>query len=241
MQDSKVNEFSSEVARIEHVYAQRRTNVPAHRYSQFNDGQLFMIQEVEQNLLRALKERGYLDLRDITILDVGCGSGFWLGRLISWGAAPRNLYGVDLVSERIELARESLPTQVTLDQGSATELKFPDQYFGLVLQFTAFSSVLSCKMRQQVAREMLRVLKPDGYIVWYDFHINNPNNGDVRAVNKKEVRDLFRGCRCEFRRLTLAAPLVRALAPFSPLLCEMLAACKILSTHYLAFIQKGES
>ncbi|MDI6792500.1 MAG: hypothetical protein QME81_06490 [bacterium] len=45
-------------------------------------------------------------------------------------------------------------------------------------------------MRQRIASEMLRVLKPDG-ILWYDFHMDNPKNTDVKGVKKKEVKQLF--------------------------------------------------
>ena len=36
-------------------------------------------------------------------------------------------------------------------------------------------------MKQAVAEEMLRVLKPQGLILWYDYHVNNPWNKDVRG------------------------------------------------------------
>ena len=29
-------------------------------------------------------------------------------------------------------------------------------------------------MRKQMAVEMLRVVKPTGLILWYDYHVNNP-------------------------------------------------------------------
>jgi len=38
---------------------------------------------------------------------------------------------------------------------------------------------------KKIASEMLRVLKVDGITVWYDFHMNNPQNPDVRGVKKK--------------------------------------------------------
>jgi len=36
-------------------------------------------------------------------------------------------------------------------------------------------------MNQGIATEMLRVLKPDGIILWYDYHMNNPKNPGVKA------------------------------------------------------------
>jgi ubiquinone/menaquinone biosynthesis C-methylase UbiE len=232
------NNFSSEIARIEQTYARRGSHVPSDRYSSFNPGTLFLTQEVERHLLAGLSERGYSGLQGARILDIGCGTGFWLRNFVNWGARPENLFGLDLLAERVEQARQSLPASASVAQGSATEVAFADRSFDLVFQFTVFSSILQTEMRQQVAREMLRVLKPSGYVVWYDFYLNNPKNKDVRGVSKKEIRTLFPGCICSFHRITLAAPLSRALGRRLSFLYHTLATTKILSTHYLAFIQK---
>jgi len=39
-------------------------------------------------------------------------------------------------------------------------------------------------MKKKIAGEMLRVLKPSGFILWYDYHMNNPKNPDVRGLRK---------------------------------------------------------
>jgi ubiquinone/menaquinone biosynthesis C-methylase UbiE len=49
-------------------------------------------------------------------------------------------------------------------------------------------------MRKNIVREMLRVLKPKGFILWYDYHMDNPKNPDVRGVKKREIYELFSGC-----------------------------------------------
>ena len=127
---------------------------------------------------------------------------------------------------------------MTLKCGNAATLEFADESFDLVLQFTLFSSVLSVQMKRQIAREMLRVLKRGRHIVWYDFFMNNPFNPDVSGIGKREIRELFSGCRATFRRLTLAPPLARGLGHISPVLCDLALRSGLLSTHYLAFLQK---
>jgi len=87
---------------------------------------------------------------------------------------------------------------------------------------------------------MLRVLKPDGLIVWYDFHVNNPKNRDVRGVKKQEIRELFPACQIELRRATLAPPIARTLASYSWLLCYLLERIPLLCTHYLGAIRKAQ-
>jgi hypothetical protein len=34
---------------------------------------------------------------------------------------------------------------------------------------------------------MVRVLKPEGLILWYYYHVNNPSNPDVRGVKCREI------------------------------------------------------
>ncbi len=102
-----------------------------------------------------------------------------------------------------------------------------------------FTSILDADLRRQVASEMLRVVKPDGVILWYDFHMRNPRNPGVRAVRKAEIRELFPGCSMTLRRITLAPPITRMLAHRSSLLCHLLERVSLLRTHYLGLIRKG--
>ena len=172
------------------------------------------------------------------VLDVGCGNGPLLRNLIHWGARPENVFGLDLQEERIATARELLPNSVTLTSGSATRLDFPAQSFDLVFQSTVFSSIFDKAVRQQIADEMLRVLKPNGCIVWYDFHVNNPLNPDVRGVKKEEIKRLFPHCQFDFHRITLMPPAARILGRLSVVLCEILSSVKVCTTHYLVIITK---
>ncbi len=38
---------------------------------------------------------------------------------------------------------------------------------------------------------MLRVLKPNGIILWYDYFISKPTNPDVKGVGKREIKRLL--------------------------------------------------
>ncbi len=149
--------------------------------------------------------------------------------------------GIDLLPERIAAARLATAAGVTFLCGSAAKLDFPDGAFDCVLQSTVFTSILDDAVRQQIAREMLRVLRPDGLILWYDFHVNNPWNPDVRRVSRREIRRLFPGCRVELRSVSLAPPLSRRIAPYSWLLCHLLSAIPFLCTHYLGFITREQT
>jgi ubiquinone/menaquinone biosynthesis C-methylase UbiE len=227
-----------EEQRILQAYQRREAAGVDSRYSCFEFGSLSSLQQLERCLLSKLHTLGYAPLEGKRILEVGCGTGSWLQRFIMWQARPEDLFGVDLQESRIIKGRNNLPSSVTLKIGNASNLEFADESFDLVCQFTLFSSVLSVEMKRQIAREMTRVLKRDRHIVWYDFFMNNPFNPDVSGVGKREVKQLFAGCRPTFQRLTLAPPLSRRLGRISPLLCDLALRSHGLSTHYLAFLHK---
>lgn len=225
----------SEEARIRSVYAERRDGA---RYSYFSPGHLFILQERERRVLALLARHGFADLRNKNILEVGCGTGGWLREFIQWGARPENLTGIDLLADRVAAAQHLCPAAVQIHCGSATQLPFPDAVFDLVLQSTVFTSILDPTVKHRIATEMLRVVKDDGLILWYDFHVDNPRNPDVRGVKKREIHQLFPGCQIALSRLTLAPPLARILAPYSWLACYVLSKIPWLRTHTLGVIRK---
>ena len=227
----------SEIDRIRTVYEKRAREGKSKVYSYFNTANLYFIQRRERALLRLLRRFGFEDLDDRKILDVGCGVGGLLRRFVDYGAKPSNLYGVDILPDRISLAEELSP-HLNFCLGNAAQLPFDAGLFDIVMQFTVFTSILDNDMKRQIASEMLRILKPDGVIIWYDYHVNNPKNPDVRGVKKKEIRELFQDCDIKLKRITLAPPVARMLAPCSVILCQMLEKLPFLCTHYIGAITK---
>jgi SAM-dependent methyltransferase len=225
-----------EEARIRAAYAKRQHDDP--RYSYFHRGHLFIMQEREQRLLTVLQRNGLAPLHTKKILEVGCGTGSRLREFLLWGARPENLTGIDLLVDHVAVARSLCPKAVNLVYGNAAALAFPDATFDLVVQSTVFTSVLDARMKHQMASEMLRVVKDDGVILWYDYHVNNPWNPDVRGIKRREIAHLFPGCRLQLQRLTLVPPLVRLLAPYAWCACYVLGAIPWLCTHYLGLIAK---
>ena len=226
----------AEEARIRKVYAQRHRNDA--RYSWLSSGYLFIMQERERQLLALLQRHSFVHLDSYKILEIGCGTGYWLREFIKWGARPAHIAGVDLLADRVTEAQKLCPEAVQLQCGSAAALTFPGETFHLVLQSTVFTSVLDAGLKQQMAAEMLRVVKREGLILWYDYHVNNPWNADVRGVKRQEIAQLFPNCLITLQRITLAPPLVRLLAPYSWLTCYLLGKIPWLCTHYLGVIQK---
>jgi len=227
----------SEVDRIKSVYALRDASGKRGLYTMFNPSALFFHQSRERALLRVLKTAGLEDLKDRQILEVGCGNGGVLRDMVRYGADPANCSGVDLLKGRIEEAKRISPN-MSFSCTNAETLPFDDGTFDIVMSFTVFSSILDRTMREGLAKEMLRVLRPDGMVLYYDYHMDNPRNRDVRGVKKRDIEALFKGCEINLRRVTLAPPLARALAPISTVVCEMLEAIPLLRTHYLGLFRK---
>jgi SAM-dependent methyltransferase len=230
-----VEALAAEEARIRSVYARRQTG---DRYSWFQPSHLFTMHQCERRMLSLLHRCGLADLRAKTILEIGCGAGYWLREFTKWGAQPENITGIDLLSDRVATARRLCPPGVHVQCASAVWLPFRDEAFDLVFQSTVFTSILDSGMKQQIGSEMLRVLRNDGFILWYDYRVNNPWNSDVRGIRRREIYRLFPDCRIDLKRITLIPPLARVLCRYSYMACYVLEKLPPFCTHYLGVIQK---
>ena len=197
------------------------------------------LHEVESGCLALLRQNGHEDLSAAKVLDVGCGVGFWLRRMIDWGVAPDGMCGVDILPGRLEAAAAALPQSCDLRKLDAAGLPWPDGTFDLVTQFVVFSSILDGGQRRAVAGEMSRVLKPDGVLLSYDFCVDNPRNPDVARVRREDLEELFPGYSVAVRRVTLAPPLARTLARRAPWALRLAATIPVLRSHLLAVLVRN--
>jgi ubiquinone/menaquinone biosynthesis C-methylase UbiE len=228
----------AESERIREVYRLRESNIPKDRYSLFKKQNYVAHLDLQSEILRLFSRFQRTSLGTEKILDVGCGRAYWLRQMIQWGAQPENLFGIDLISERLQVGEKLCPPQVSLACGDASHLDFPDASFTMVLQFTVFTSILDDVMKKHIAAEIGRVLKPGGALLWYDYFVSNPSNPNVRGVSRREIVRLFPGFSIFLKRVTLAPPIARAVAPVSTALCRLLSSVPVLRTHYLGFLQK---
>jgi SAM-dependent methyltransferase len=238
-----------EAARILAEYARRRRDLPWDYYSPFRPGVLFAIQQRVRAVLDLLRREGMADLRERSVLEIGCGRGDWLADLEAWGARRERLAAIEIdpatglqAQARFAGWRAEDGTLIArgadIRVGDATRLPWPDGSFDVVLQSTALSSVLRADIRSAIAAEMARVLRPDGAILWYDLCVDNPRNAAVRGLRAPEIRALFPGYRVRLRRITLAPPLARRIAPVSWLAAQALERLALLNTHYLGALRR---
>ncbi len=237
MQQTNIG-IEEELVRIQEEYKRRATSQALKElYSLFNEATLLQSHGLERNVLALLKRHQFTDLSDKRILDIGCGSGIQLQRFIASGARPENLSGIDLMTERIEQARHLNPA-INWQVGSAHQLPYPDAQFDLVTLFVVFSSILNKALRQSIADEIWRVRKAGGLILCYDFAYSNPRNPAVEGISRQQIQQLFKrpGTHFDFRRVTLAPPISRLLAPRSRWLADTLEQLKFLNTHLVCTI-----
>jgi SAM-dependent methyltransferase len=211
------------------------------RYHRLNPAALLAAQERERAVARLFVARGWRDLRERRLLEVGCGSGDNLLEMLRLGFAPEHLAGIELLDARHAAARSRLPGAIALTHGDALHADIGEQSQDVVLQSTVFSSLLDDAYRQRLAERMWRWVSPGGALLWYDFTVDNPRNADVRGVPLSRVRALFpQGC-ITARRVTLAPPLARAAVRLHPALYTALNVLPPLRTHLLAWIEKPEA
>ncbi len=230
-----MTDSNSELAQMRQTYDDREVRLAGQdRYSFANKAYLYTIQQRQRAVIAMLQRHGRLPLGDQRILELGSGTGGVLLELLQAGADARSLHGSDLLAGRVQAAHRQMP-RVALSCADGQNLPYPTHSFDLLLQFTMFSSILSEGVCYTVAKEMLRVVKPDGLILWYDFWVN-PMNKQTHGIDRRQIRDLFPACHFDFERITLAPPLARMTVPVSWTASQLLEKLRFLNTHYLVAI-----
>jgi len=105
-----------------------------------------------------------------------------LRKFIKYDAKSKHLYGIDILEDRIGITKGISPN-INFKCGDASNLPYDDESFDIVVQFTAFTSILKKEIKKDITKEMFRGLKKEGIILWYDFiSYNNPRNRDVTGI-----------------------------------------------------------
>jgi SAM-dependent methyltransferase len=190
----------AEIDRIARRYAERdASSALSGFWTLRNPCVLHLAQERERRVLALLARCG-ADLSQAQLLDVGCGAGAEFAHYLRWGVPLSNVVGIDLMLPRLRSAHAATGGQVA--QASGAALPFAAGQFDIVVQNAVFSSITEAPLRAQVAAEMLRVLRPGGWLLWYDAVRTRSRDPHFRAVPRAEVEALFPGVRWAWQGLS---------------------------------------
>jgi len=104
----------------------------------------------------------------MTILELGCGTGYFTRELAHSGA---DIVAIDVLPELLEIAKANCSAQnVRYEIQNAYALTYPDATFDSVVG----SSVLHHLEIEEAVREIYRVLKPGGTIYFTEPNMLNP-------------------------------------------------------------------
>jgi ubiquinone/menaquinone biosynthesis C-methylase UbiE len=141
-----------------------------------------------------------------SVLDIGCGTGTLAIVAKRQVGASGTVVGIDPSPEMIARATSKAAKagiDVSFKAAVAEALPFPDGQFDVVLS-TLMLHHLPRKVRQQSAREICRVLKPQGRVLAVDFGVPQGKSGLLAHVHRhghvdpREIIALFdeAGFRC---------------------------------------------
>lgn len=222
-----------EARRIREAYGRRLTT-----YDPVEPWVLYTRQERERALARWMRDDLPAPASELRLLELGCGAGANLADFIRLGLAPDNLWGIDLLEDRIRQARARLPDAVHLAVGDAGIAGDRERVFHVVFQSMMCSSILDDFVLDRVTRRMWELTQPGGGVLWYDFCYDNPRNPDVRGLPLSRVRALFPAPVAWSRRVTLAPPVSRVATRLYPSLYTIFNSIPLLRTHRLCWIPK---
>lgn len=199
----------NEVEKIKKRYEKRPKN-------NFNNSYYFRISTERELRYLEIYKKYFDQFETLKIMEIGAGIGGNLLALKRHGFKWDNLYANELLDDSVEILRENLPKS-HIFHGDATELEF-EEAFDITFHSMVFTSILDEKFKQNLANKMFSMTKKGGMVLWYDFKYNNPNNADVKGINRNEIKRLFpHAKKIKFTNITLAPPIGRKVGRLYPL------------------------
>ncbi|MBW2662356.1 MAG: methyltransferase domain-containing protein [Deltaproteobacteria bacterium] len=133
--------INSEIYRLKEVYRNRDEKINSQPWKEdiyhprHPMGRLFY--EHNYNIIVDALNATDISLDNLTVLDVGCGTGAWLRLLVELGSKPENLTGIDISENRIENAKSNNPA-INWIKSDGDSIPFECDTFDIVMQVVVF-------------------------------------------------------------------------------------------------------
>jgi ubiquinone/menaquinone biosynthesis C-methylase UbiE len=130
-------------------------------YQRMRDRQNGLNAVLEQPAILALLP----EVKGMSVLDLGCGSGDLCRRIKALGA--KRVVGVDISSKMLELAHKDVPAGISFQHSAMEDLKFSPETFDLIVSSLAFHYVKDLK---DLLYNIYRWLKSGGILLFSNEH-----------------------------------------------------------------------
>lgn len=230
--------IQNEKDRVNHVYDNYLKNEKyLNKWSSSNIGNKIIADEFLKEVKKLLNNI-HINIKDKEILDIGCASGNKTEDLMNLGFQSEKIFGIDIRKNSIKNAKIKYPNSNYFYMDARNTL-FPNEKFDFINVFTLFSSILDKKNQLKVSKEIIRILKPGGFIIFYDIRYKSPFNKNLIEIKKKRINSLFPEMKKKIKTITLLPPIARNMGSLTRFLYPFLSKISFIRTHYLGLIQKG--
>jgi ubiquinone/menaquinone biosynthesis C-methylase UbiE len=214
---------------IKRRYAQYAGSDRYDLWSLSNPGFRRLVEARDDEIMRLLRKS--LSYRSDQVLDLGAGSSRLAGAARQSGLEC-DWVGVDIDPASIAESGRLYPW-ARFVVASADRLPIESDTVDVAIASVLFSSIPSAEFEEAIAAELARVIRPGGWLIWYDLRFDNPANRGVHGLGRSRIERLFPKWSSELRSFTLAPPIARRLGRTSPVTYPILAAVPFLRSHLI--------
>jgi len=161
-------------------------------YSYRNPVGFYQRTMVIRNLIEILNRNDIKLSKFNSILDLGCGIGYFLRMIAEIRGNSEGLVGVDLSEERIKQA-QGINKNINWIKADMCSLPFNNNSFGLITALVSFMFLTDEKDLGKAVLEVARVLRDGGFFLFYDVLGNKKISKSTSGFQIKEIEELFDG------------------------------------------------
>lgn len=128
-----------------------------------------------------------INKKDISILEIGVGTGNLAGRFLE---ENYNIIGIDQSREMLNVAKQKYP-KLKVRLGEFLKIPFNDKYFDVIVSTYAFHH-LNNEEKSVAIKEMIRVLKDGGKIVVGDLMFKDETDKQkvMKKLSTKQIEEI---------------------------------------------------